>query len=289
MGSEDISAESVRAALGKHGYGFQYAVIREIRRLYRPGAAWQVDGTEFPVQVRGVSTHVDLTARSKHGLLVCECKRVDPALGIWCFGRSVLATSYDREGQVIIHETLSFGDPEHDFVVDRRDPRVLSDAQYHVALEIKTNEKGESQGTNRGALEDAITQALKGVSGVTNAIAEQRRLMGSADRLTIIPVIITTARLVTCETDLSTADLATGRLPERVEITERPWLWFRRASTPALRHEQVVRLPKDVEFSGFNETLNMLLVRSIGIVSTASEDGLERFLHATAVHVGDDF
>ena len=67
-------------------------------------------------------------------------------------------------------------------------------------------------------------------------------------------------------------------------------IWFRRASTPALRHDQVIRAPTDrTTFQGFNEALNALLIRSIAIVSTATKDGLAQFLQAAAVHVGDDF
>ena len=287
--SADDQAGPVVAALNRHGYALPYAVVKAVRTMGGPARTWRSDGTEFPVDVNGQNMHVDLLLRSPRGLLVCECKRVDPVFGAWCFARSALATNFDNEGQTIINETITHDDPNRAYV---RRPRsqIYSERQNNVGLEVKTQEKGEPQGTTRGGLEIAITQALKGVSGITNAIAKQKMLMDGAPSLTLIPVIFTTAKLVTCETDLSMADLANGRLPENAQIADTPWLWFRRASTPALRHEVVLKFPDDrSEFHGFNDVLNAMLVRSIGIVSLASEGGLAQFLDAATAHVGDSF
>jgi hypothetical protein len=146
MAIKDTDAVAARAALNRHGYGFQHAIIREVRRLYRPGVGWQADGTEFPVEVNGASTHVDLLLRSRSGLLVCECKRVDPALGIWCFARSALATSHDADGQAVVHEAIAHGDPAHGAYVVRHQSRVSTDLQYHVGSRRRHRRDGAVPG-----------------------------------------------------------------------------------------------------------------------------------------------
>jgi hypothetical protein len=240
--------------------------------------------------VHGSSTHVDFLVRSKHGLLVCECKRVNPAQGIWVFGKSGHATTYLNEGQAVVHEALTPGDVPRSFFVERRECTIPNEGQYHVPFELKTDSKaGDPHGSPRGRdLGAAITQALKSVNGITDAIVTQSKLMGEPP-FTMIPVVFTTAKLVTCETDLSEADLTTGELPKGLKTTETPWLWLRQACTPELRHQQPFRAPASVTVHGFNDLLNTLFARSIAIVSTSNKDGVALFLRAAAFHVGDDY
>ena len=228
----DVNEQKVREVLGRHGYGFHHAVIREIRAIESRTrhATWADDGTEFPIEVNGFNGQVDLLLRSRRGLLVCECKRVDPVLGIWCFARSALATRYVHEQDKVAHETVAYDESAGRTYVVRHDSRVATSVQYHVAHEIKTNEKGEAHGTSRGALEDSISQALRAVNGITNAIAADRRLLPGNGPLTLIPVIITTARLVTCDTDLSTADIKTGRLRQHRDHRQQRRALARRAA-----------------------------------------------------------
>lgn len=80
--------ELFRGELNSQGFGFQHAVVQAIKR--HQVNTWEVAATEFPVAYRDRATHVDVLAwcYEKRGLLVGECKRVNPAFGHWVFARS---------------------------------------------------------------------------------------------------------------------------------------------------------------------------------------------------------
>jgi len=78
----------IRKVLGSHGHAFQYAVLRRAQELFDKGrSTWVFDVAEFPVEGTDKPIHIDfiLSNRSNNVYLVIECKRVDPAVGNWCF------------------------------------------------------------------------------------------------------------------------------------------------------------------------------------------------------------
>ncbi len=83
-------AKGLHSSLARHGYGFQFAFTKLAADLSRadrsPGI---LPVLEFPVEVRGAGTRIDIIFQHKvaNALLVCECKRVNPAFGDWCFVR----------------------------------------------------------------------------------------------------------------------------------------------------------------------------------------------------------
>ncbi len=79
--ADDKLVREFEAALGRHGYGFQFAVIKEIDRLRNEeNAGWEFVVSEFPVYVQGQGTRIDfiLKYRSYRFYLLSECKRVNP-------------------------------------------------------------------------------------------------------------------------------------------------------------------------------------------------------------------
>lgn len=104
--------------------------------------------------------------------------------------------------------------------------------------------------------------------------------------LKIIPAVLTTARLVTCDTDLAEASLETGQLPASVEVSERPWVWLRVNASEQLRHraEVVEGAPKRAA-KLFGALANAEYARSVAIVSWA---GLKELLKTASFHVGED-
>jgi hypothetical protein len=277
----------VRASLNRHGYGFQFAVIRECLRLRDKGSSsWSVDATEFPVDVKNTMLHVDVVLRNSNAVIAVECKRVNPAMGIWVFGKSALAERREGESTQVVLQRLERQGTDGAFISPRAP--TSSAHQYHVGIEIRTrDQKGDAQG-GRGAWDDAVTQALRGATGIVHAVADEPNLFGRFDSMVVIPAIITTARLLACETDLGDASLDTGELPAELQVNSRPWLWFRVFASANVRPAKPVRvanlvppLPSEHQFG---ELAASVFARSVAVVSA---NGLEEFLCSTSVqHVG---
>src|SRR5258708_7154745 len=106
--------ESFRKVLNRHGYAFQYAVIKfasELRRERR--SEWDYLQSEFPVIVNGKSTRIDFVLRKPkpHVYLVAECKRVNPAYSDWCFASSEYARGDSSLDKVIFQYAWEPPDP----------------------------------------------------------------------------------------------------------------------------------------------------------------------------------
>jgi hypothetical protein len=55
-------AKKLHAALNRHGYGFQFAIVRRALELSQARESpWSMPVTEFPVEVQGHGTRVDHT------------------------------------------------------------------------------------------------------------------------------------------------------------------------------------------------------------------------------------
>jgi|SRR5215469_6984288 len=94
--------------LNRHGYAFQYSVIRKAEELYAANQSrWAFKAAEFPVQVRGRNTHIDFIFEhcDKPIFLVGECKRVNPALSNWCFTRSPYTRRNAQNTKLTIQST----------------------------------------------------------------------------------------------------------------------------------------------------------------------------------------
>ena len=262
-----------RSALDRHGYGFQYAVLKAVNQpRSNPFFCWIPWVQEFPVEVRGHSTRIDLVLRDlkKPRYLICECKRANPATANWCFARAPwVAPPTVREqsfGECIGLD--AYGNLTSRLVVFLRTENI-----WQVALEVRTGRKGDERGSSRGEIEEAATQVLRGFNGLIELFRQQRQFMSSGQAV-LIPVIFTTARLFTTEVELSEAALETGRISaDELEPTERPWLWYDYAQTPGIKHL--------VQPAGVSDDLRNLLyfeyVRRIAIVGAR---GIDDFLRS---------
>jgi hypothetical protein len=95
MATEDPESEKGKRefinALNRHGYAFQQAVAERVAQLGKAHkTTWAIEAIEFPVAVQEAATSIDLVLQAgpTSTYLVGECKRVDPALGRWCFART---------------------------------------------------------------------------------------------------------------------------------------------------------------------------------------------------------
>ena len=83
--------KSFEKVLNRHGYGFQYRVLKEAERLANEGKSrWGYSTFEFPVDVQGAGTRVDFILKNyvKYIYMIAECKRANPALSNWCFAKA---------------------------------------------------------------------------------------------------------------------------------------------------------------------------------------------------------
>jgi hypothetical protein len=259
-------------ALNRHGYAFQHAIVGLAGRLFDARESrWLFEGTEFPVAVQNTVTHIDIVLKvaDTDVYLVGECKRVDPALGRWCFARSPF-TRRDAVRDTVILEQL-VGHPTAKLLSS---PLVvpLSREPYHITSELRTGERGDGTGTGRDTLERSVTQVLRGVSGLVEHFLsfDWAALHGRTFRF--IPVVFTTAELWTTEHDISQANVSSGRLDaSELAIEPAGWLWFNYNMSPQLRHSARAT-DRSADLAS---TLVAEGTRSVAIVSPS---GIERFL-----------
>jgi hypothetical protein len=290
MKSSDTNIEAAKDSfhreLNSNGFGFQYAVLDLANSLYeKQESAWQFEAAEFPVRVQQSNTHIDFIlqrdrSRNFSGnyfvYLVAECKRANPAHSNWCFVRAPYTYGNKTGPDPWLIEQLSRADVGH-FTRNavstcaRRIP--TAEYFYHIAMEVKTGQKGDEHGYSKGkGIEDATSQVCRGVGGLAEFIAQNLDILLSARAAIFIPVIFTTAKLFVTDADLSTADLQTGNIDlSNTEFVETPYLFYQYNLSPVLKHS----LPFGSHRNNLSKLLESAFVRTIAIVSAA---GIEHFL-----------
>ncbi|NNF59427.1 MAG: hypothetical protein HKN04_14420, partial [Rhodothermaceae bacterium] len=153
---------------------------------------------------------------------------------------------------------------------------------YRISFELKSTAKGEGRPA-RGAINDAVTQALRGLNGLielSSEWSETGRVLiqpvapayGSGRYAAFMPVVLTTATIWTSSTDISMADLESGNLTkDQIDLKKEPWIYFHYPQSPDLRHNLKVTGPRRT----IDEVLYRDYTRTVCIVST---NGLADFL-----------
>src|SRR6266567_54840 len=78
-------------ALNRHGYGFQYAVLKRLEDLRdNKRSSLIFEAAEFPVEAKGQHTRIDFVLRHVSDFprplfVTAECKRANPSHSNWCF------------------------------------------------------------------------------------------------------------------------------------------------------------------------------------------------------------
>ena len=269
-----------RKVLSGHGHAFQYAVLRRAEEFsQRAHSTWVFEAAEFPVGGPQNTIHIDFILRARHRsvYLVAECKRADPARANWCFVKAPFTRRNAYENELVFQEVAY---RPANIVYSRPCTKTASLASCHLGFELRTSSHGEGTSGGGSAIKDATTQVLRAVNGLVDHLfpgsATPVREEGST---LFMPVILTTARLWVVDGDLSTADLATGRLPEDWgSLKSVEWLWFSHNQSPALRHQ----LPSPTTTGGFDisSALHAEYTRSIAVVG---REGIDAFLQADLV------
>jgi hypothetical protein len=268
--------------LNTHGHAFHYAVIRRAEQLHSgKQSKWIFDGAEFPVSVRGGTTHVDfiLTTRTDRTVLVAECKRADPARARWCFAHAPYTwrDSYDTEA---VFECLMQTSGRTATV---RSPKTAhtSESIYQLGFELRTDQKGDGLWHGEGAIDKAVAQVLRSTSGLINHLSKSAKFLDeSSGVVTLIPTVFTTAELWTTKVDLANADLESGNLVgDSLDIVRKDWIWFSHNRSPTLEAEVEVNRPDKngslLGSSRLSNDLRRLFARTVAIVSPP---GIDSFL-----------
>lgn len=199
----------------------------------------------------GAGTRIDfILSRSRSSpsspffYLICECKRANPALSNWCFIRAPYVRRNQSKGNdSLLIETVFQNSGINLFKISVNNLKPLSDA-YHFGVEVRANKQGDCKGESGKAIEEAVTQVLRGLNGYLDALSQNRQLVeGSITHL--LPVIFTTAQLWGSAADLGLADLTSGDLDSSNDKFESvPWLWYQYHMSPGLKHSSISQ-PRD--------------------------------------------
>jgi hypothetical protein len=267
--------KGLNEALDVHGYGFQHAVVRAFKELLSRGRSpWSRPTVEFPVEARGKPTRIDIVLEHPQAdiWLVCECKRVNPAYADWCFLRAPFSDRGSLARQVYLESLVWVDGPRR--AVTRPTPLHGSDRIYHLGIEVKGTRQGDPRGRSAGAIEDAVTQVLRGQNGLIDFLGHSERAATELKVLSFLPVVITTANLWVTDADLSEAELASGHVDlSASSVTDTEWLWYHYPQSPGLKH-QLLQKTDDTCDHLLTEALYSTFVRPIAVVSAA---GLEAF------------
>jgi len=262
--------DSLKKILNTHGYGFQYALLRLVCTLQDDARGnWNFVAAEFPVEVRNKSTRIDFILKNKNNniYLICECKRVNPAYGYWVFLKSPH-----------VHETYKFGSilGEEIKLIAGFVSTGLSNINnykdiYHIGIAIKTNKKGDCNKHDKDSIEETATQVSRGLNGFVHFISRETQLIKER-KITLIPVIFTTAQIFTCNVDIGMSELNTGEINlDDSTIESKKWIWYRYHQSPGITHE----LSSRKGLGKIGAILDAKYARTIAIVNS---EGAEDFL-----------
>lgn len=271
----------LQEALNRHGYAFQFSVLKKAQAAYddRRISRWRFEAAELPVRTESRDTRIDFVL-SRHRedarmqwYLICECKRVNPSRGNWCFLRApFIHRSREMGFQRLLIECVERWQGE---MQASGHPGNAVDA-YGVGLAIRESEPGDKAGKrDDDAIEDAASQVLRGVNGFANTLHTHPHLLRWGNETAaalLIPAIFTTAKLWVSDADISSASINDGKIDlSATSFEPKPWLWFAYHASPGLRHSLKRRT--------FSPTIHNLMdddyIRHIAVVST---DGIEQFL-----------
>lgn len=273
--SSEQVAQEFASAINRHGFAFQAAVLHEARRL-RNGGKSQFDPevVEFPVQVQSSPTRIDLVLHHKsHGLLlVCECKRVNPAFANWCFAK-MPPLGADGEPEWPLVDWIHRGQGGIFHVNARPIGPFTNERFFDLAFEIQSQRKGDSHPVKTTpAIEEAATQVCRGTNGLVEFYLRDTSLLKGVDGIALLPVIFSTADLWGSDVDLRRTDLATGEFPtQNVTLEKVPWLLYQYHVSPGVKHVS----GHSATTADLAKALEMEYLRTIAIVSPS---GIEEFL-----------
>ncbi len=169
--------------LNRHGYGFQYSVLKKIQELHQNSKSrFAFEAAEFPVEVQGYDTRIDFilqkNLRKPYStdalLLLAECKRANPALSNWCFVKAPYThrNRWGNQEKIIIEGLYKTGNTPTESIESFSNENFVSLDAYHIGFEVRSGLKGNSSGETGGAIEKAASQISRGLNGFIKTMSE---------------------------------------------------------------------------------------------------------------------
>ena len=235
-------------ALNIHGLFFE----RWCQQTIRDTPGFTVTSTNYPVEfpppkngVRGREGVLDIRAEHHDGqkrlTLIIECKKNNPEFVNWVFVPS-LSPKHSNRISVPVIVNKSRPDSPVGWEVKTDLTRMHLDALQYAdeARETKGARQSTSNDESRTETSDAVTEAAYQVTLATQAISleevESSSRRGkeassttrmSWDMQALLPVIVTSAHLFTCDFDPKEVEAGSGEIPyDKAKLVEHPYLVF---------------------------------------------------------------
>ena len=246
---EKAYAERVLAgfekALNRHGYGFQSAVIKCAKELFEQNRSrWVFQVAEFPVEVQKSGTRVDFILsrvdrnfafNRRPFFMLAECKRANPALSNWCFVRAPYTNSVGFTNCLVVEQATLL-----DSSILQSSARAIpmsNELSFHVGLEVRSEEKGDSEVAGRRAIEEVATQILRGLNGFIDFLKANPQILGEKQSCDLLPVVFRTAQIWTSDVDLSSANLTKGEIDlAKAGFAKQDYVFYQYNCSPGLKH-----------------------------------------------------
>jgi hypothetical protein len=235
----------VKNKLNQHGYAFAQAVFKIFKEQFtKQQSQWSFQTMEQPFEVKNNSGRIDIVLKdAKRDIyLVVECKRANPATKNWCFFR-IPVMRFNRTNNPFIAQQIFLSVDQVNGPVSYRTDSVdltyhTDKDTYHLGIETKTNEVGNSSGSTKSdEIEHDLSQVCKGMNGLVELIISKPSTYPSNRKITIIPLIITTANLFTSDANLENASILTGNYEDDLNLTQAKWLYLQYPQTPGIIHK----------------------------------------------------
>lgn len=264
--------------LNKQGHSFAQAVIARAEELYeKRQSSWIFEAAEFPVEVqsradvKGRTTRIDFILQHERQpiLMLAECKRANTSLNNWIFVCvPYISRNDDWDRQVLILECPDRQNRTRTLRLTKHDLFA-----YHLAIEVKSGEKGDSMGGRSDVFEEACGQVMLHINGYVNALIKIPSLTSTHQKQALFPVIFTTARLYKSNVDLRRTNVENGEVDvSGTELESVDWILYRYHYGPALKHSMFTDA---YSHKSIGEAMEEEYVRTIAVVSAS---GIPSFL-----------
>jgi len=268
----------VAQALNEQGYLFHHKVIHVLRPSSGAKHDWFVEASEVPVSLpNGDETRVDIVLRHRPKdpenpwRVVMECKRATRDYKRWVFFADAKNTSGPSPGCYYTeHAHLrSSWDGQGEPVMSHFAQPVAASPEcpvFDFGVETKLNRDKKSSATE--AIEDSFRQVSLGQAGLAFKLRRACAL-----NIRLIPVVVTTAELMSAHFDADKISLDRGMIDSK-DLTLEPRKWL----AVNYRISDVVS-----QFSGFsaNQTTSIaaqLISHQVRTVFVTQAEHLQSFL-----------
>ncbi len=267
-------------AINIHGVFFE----RWCQKGISDSTDWRVRSTNYPVEYpppngpwRGRESTLDIEASLQRDdllvTLLIECKKNNPEFINWIFFPNRQAATNPfvfRQIENVPREAPNQGWNVTGGLKTVLSPLVVADEARETRGTYLQYQKGDKTKTSNAAISDAAHQIALATQAIALERGEYSKKLGSSaspppmpwKRQVFLPMIVTTARLFTCDFDPGHVDPVTGEIPfGKANITERGHLVF---EYPLPRQLQIQ--PADLVAALMQDSLRAFMLMHILVV-----------------------